>query len=112
VSQGEQDIGTTSPSTEIVVEGSSTIQGDEGKLNLFAGTDGEYTIVGTSGDDVIDGDEIDDSILGGAGDDKLGQALDAAVQQGGATASKGADVKPELGGEQIAGLTEVDEPTM
>ena len=42
-------------------------------------------------------------------DDTLGQTLDTLTQQGGATASKGADVKTELGGEQLAGLTEVDE---
>ena len=42
-------------------------------------------------------------------DDTLGQTLDTLTQQGGATAQTGADVKPELGGEQLAGLTEVDE---
>ena len=42
-------------------------------------------------------------------DDTLGQSLDAATQQGGATAQTGADVKDGLGGEQLAGLTEVDE---
>ena len=42
-------------------------------------------------------------------DDTLGQTLDTLTQQGGATAQTGADVIPELGGEQLAGLTEVDE---
>ena len=42
-------------------------------------------------------------------DDTLGQTLDTLAQQGGATASKGGDVKTELGGEQLAGLTAVDE---
>jgi len=42
-------------------------------------------------------------------DDTLGHALDASSKQGEATASKGADVKTELGGEQLAGLTEIDE---
>ena len=42
-------------------------------------------------------------------DDTLSQTLDTLTQQGGATAQTGADVKPALGGEQLAGLPEVDE---
>ena len=42
-------------------------------------------------------------------DDTLGQTLDTLTQQGGATAQTGADVKPELGGDQIADVADVDE---
>ena len=56
--------------------------------------------------------QLDDTIHEEHGrtlDDTLGQILDTSTQQGGATAQTGADVKPALGGEQLAGLTEVDE---
>ena len=42
-------------------------------------------------------------------DDTLGQILDTSTQQGGATAQTGADVKTELGGDQIADFAVVDE---
>jgi len=56
--------------------------------------------------------QLDDTIQEEHGrtlDDTLGQILDTSTQQGGATAQTGADVKPALGGEQLAGLTEFDE---
>ena len=109
------------------------LESDHEQATPFSDTSGhDYTVSGPAAEAALGGpskDALNNVLSGGTGDDlsdlvadlpytdpnettlddTLGHALDASSKQGEATASKGADVKTELGGEQLAGLTEIDE---